>query len=132
MKLRYDLLNLLTAISFVLAFFCLMLYYITAFMFYPAMLFFAGGFGMLSAILIKYRKKRIADLEQAQEVLVMERTMNDDGETFVMRDQKADKKERKKRRRQKWQQLLPIIFSILASAFFAYLFIRTIILSLIK
>ena len=132
MKLKYNVLNLSTAIVFVLAFFCLMLYYIASFMFYPAMILFAGGFGMLSAILIKYRKKRLAELEQAQEVLVMERTMNDDGETFVMRDQKADKKERKKKRRQKREQILPIIFSIFASAFFVYLFISTLIVNLTK
>lgn len=92
-------------------------------MFYPAMLFFAGAFGCLSAILIKARKKRLAELDQAQEVLVMERTMNDDGETFVMRDQRADKKERRKKRRQKWGQLMPIVFSIIASAFFAVMFV---------
>ena len=132
MKLKYNLFNFLTAMVFVLAFFCLMLYYITAFMFFPAMFLFAGGFGMLAAILIKYRKKRIAELEQAQEVLVMERTMNDDGETFVMRDQKADRKERKKKRRQKWQQLLPIIFSILASAAFVYMFVARLIVTIIK
>ena len=111
MKFRYDVFNFSTAMIFVGAFFCMMLNYITAFMFYPAMVLFSVGFGMLSAILIKYYKKRLADIEQAQEILVMERTMNDDGETFVMRDLNADKKERKKRRRQKREQFLPIIFS---------------------
>ena len=132
MKFRYNVFNFSTAMVFVAAFFCLMLYYIAEFMFYPAMAFFAAGFGLLSAILIKFRKKYLADLEQKQEVLVMERTMNDDGETFVMRDQKQDKKERKKRRHQKFQQLLPIIFSIAASAFFTYLLISTLVVNLIK
>ena len=127
MKFKYNVFNFSTAMVFVGAFFCLMLYYLATFMFYPAMLLFAIGFGMLSAILIKYRKKSIADLEQKQEVLVMERTMNDDGEVFVMRDQAADKRERKKRRRQKRQQLYPIIFSILASCLFVYFFISTLI-----
>lgn len=123
MKFRYNAFNFSTAMVFVGAFMCLMLHYLTYFMFYPAMLLFAGGFGMLTAILVKYRKRHLEEIEQAQEVLVMERAVNDDGETFVMRDPSLDKKERKKRRRQKREQLLPIIGSGLASLVFLVLFV---------
>ena len=124
MKFRYNIFSFITAIMFVLAFFCVMLSYATNFMFYPAMAFFEAGFVMLSIKLIKEYSGQKENMEQKEDVIVMELASGEDGEAYVM---SQDKKKKRYRRSASFDKLLPIIFSILAAALFAYLFISTII-----
>lgn len=125
MKFRYNIFNFVTAIMFVLAFVCVMVSYATYFMFYPAMLFFEAGFVMLSIRLIKSYGEKKENMEQKEEVIVMELASGEDGEAYVMKQDKANKKRRKSNG--SFDRLLPIIFTILASVLFMYLLVSTII-----
>lgn len=128
MRIKFNTLNLIIGVCFILAFICLMVSYATYFMFYPSMIFFEAGFVMLSVRLIQSYGKAQKEIEERQEVLVMELAEGEDGETYVMQDKKRDKKMRRKRRNQKFDRLLPSIFSIAASILILYMFISSIII----
>lgn len=124
MKFRYNIFNFLTAIMFVLAFLCVMISYATFFMFYPAMVFFEAGFVMLSIKLIKDYTAKKENMEQKEDVIVMELASGEDGEAYVMQQ---DKKKKNRKRISGFDSLLPIIFSVLAATLFIYLLISSII-----
>jgi ABC-type transport system involved in cytochrome bd biosynthesis fused ATPase/permease subunit len=127
MKFKYNIFNFITAIAFVLAFLCLMFSYATQIMFYPSMVFFEVGFVMLSVKLIQNYLAKQNELSQQQETIVMELLSGEDGETYVMQDEKKDKKARRKKRAQKFDRLFPSIFSILAAALILYMLISSIV-----
>ena len=127
MKFKYNIFNFISAIDFVLAFLCLMFSYATQIMFYPSMVFFEVGFVMLSVKLIQNYLAKENELSQQQETIVMELLSGEDGETYVMQDEKKDKKARRKKRAQKFDRLFPSIFSILAAALILYMLISSIV-----
>lgn len=131
MKFRYNKFYFATAVIFVFAFLSLMFSYLTTAMFYPAMVLFCAGFVMLSITFLKIYKKQTIEMEQRQEMLVMERSVNDGGETYVMQDATLDKKQKRKKRRQNFDRLLPAIVCIVISAVFAYLLISTFVVKVI-
>ncbi|MBR4123979.1 MAG: hypothetical protein IKR12_00215 [Clostridia bacterium] len=124
MKFRYNIFSFVTAIMFVLAFLCVMVSYATYFMFYPAMIFFEAGFVMLSIKLIKDYSSKKENMEQKEDVIVMELASGEDGEAYVMQQ---DKKKKRRKSNANFDRLLPAIFSILAAVLFVYLFISSII-----
>lgn len=127
MKFRYNVFNFITAISFVLAFLCLMFSYATHIMFFPSMIFFEVGFVMLSIILIKNYIAKQKEVNQMQDAIVMELASGENGETYVMQDEKKDKKSKRKKRSQKFDRLLPSIFTILAAGLILYMVISSFI-----
>ena len=124
MKFRYNIYNFVTAIMFVLAFLCIMISYATSFMFYPAMILFEAGFVMLSIKLIKDYSFKKENMEQKEDVIIMELASGENGESYVM---KEDKKKKKGNRNFNFEKLLPAILSISAAVLFMYLLISTII-----
>ena len=114
---------------FVLAFLSLMISYATTIMYYVAMVFFVVGFSMLSVIFIKNYINQSIDDDTIGDPIIMELSGGVDGETYVMTDEKQNKKERRIKRTQKFDRLLPSIFSILAAGLFLFLFIRSIIVN---
>ena len=132
MKFRYNKFYFATAIVFVLAFLCLMFSYLTNAMFYPAMALFCAGFVLLSIAFIKLFNKQNAELAARQDELVMERTVNDGGETYVLQDSANDKKAKRQKSRQKFDRLMPAIFCIASAVLFAYLLMSTIVVNLMK
>lgn len=127
MKFRYNVFNFIISILFVLAFLCLMISYATYFMFVPAMILFCGAFVMLSVRMISNYVKNKDDREEQLEAIEMELASGDDGESYVMKSEKTDKKLRKQNRRIMLEKLMPSILSITASLIFAYLIVSTII-----
>lgn len=127
MKFKHNTFNLVTAIAFTLAFFSLMMSYLTSFMFYPAMIFFCTGFILLSIMLIKNYKKQKLEREQKQDTIIMELASTENGEKYVMQSEKTNRKERRKKRLENFDLLLPSILSICASLMFVYFFASKII-----
>ena len=127
MKFKFSVFNLTIAITFLLAFVCILLSYITLFMYYPATILFAIAFIMLSVSLIKNFINQKSINEEKQDAIIMELAMGEDGEKYVMQDEKTNKKMLKQKRRQNIEKLLPSMFSIAFSCLFIYLFISSII-----
>ena len=127
MKFKYNIFNFITAIMFLLAFFCLMLSYATHFMYYPTMVFFEAGFVMLSYILIKNGIKKQAEQDERQEVIVMQLAEGEDGETYVMQSDKTNKKAKRKRRSQLLERYMPAVFTILAAGLIMYMLVSSIV-----
>ena len=127
MRFKYNRLNFITSIIFVVAFLCLMLSYVTSFLYVPAMLFFAAGFVMLSFIFVKGYIATQKEIEQRQEAIVMELASGEDGETYVMQDESNNKKMRRRKRSQSFERLLPSIFSVVVALFMIYMFISSFI-----
>ena len=127
MKFRYNIFNFITAMCFVLAFLSLMFSYITYFMFYPAMAFFATGFVLLSVRLVKNYVSNKDKIEEQTEAIEMELASGVDGETYVMKAETNDKKARRRMRSLSFQKLLPSMLSIAASCLFIFLLISSII-----
>lgn len=124
MKFRYNIFSFVTAIMFVLAFLCIMVSYATYFMFYPAMVFFEAGFVMLSIKLIKDYSAKKENMEQKEDAIVMELASGEDGEAYVMQQ---DKKKKRRKSNANFDSILPVIFSIMAAVLFVYLLISSII-----
>ena len=131
MKFKYNVFNFIIFVLFVLAFLCLMISYATYFMFVPAMILFCGAFVMLSIRFVKTYIANKYDREEQLEAIEMELASGEDGESYVMKSEKTDKKLRKQNRRIMLEKLMPSILSITASLVFAYLFVSTLI-NLIK
>ena len=127
MKFRYNVFNFITSILFMLAFLCLMISYATYFMFVFAMVFFCAGFVMLSIRLVTNYAKHKNDREEQLEAIEMELASGVDGEQYVMKTEKNDRRMRAQNRRLAVEKLLPSILSITASLIFAYLIVSTII-----
>lgn len=127
MKFKFSVFNLTIAITFLLTFVCILLSYITHFMYYPATILFAIAFIMLSVSLIKNFINQKSINEEKQDAIIMELAMGEDGEKYVMQDEKTNKKMLKQKRRQNIEKLLPSMFSIAFSCLFIYLFISSII-----
>ena len=125
MKFRYNKLNFIVAIIFVLAFLCLMISYASSFMYIPAMLFFSVGFSMLSYIFIKNYIATKKLIEQRQETIVMELVSGEDGETYVMQTETNNKKIRHRKRSQKFERLLPSILCILVAGLMIFMLISS-------
>lgn len=125
MKFRYNIFNFTIAVMFVLAFLCVMLSYATFFMFYPAIVFFEAGFVMLSIRFIKNYNDNKDSVEQKEDIIIMELASGENGEEYVMKQEKSNKKH--KRRNGSFDKLLPVLFSIFASVLFVYLFVSTLI-----
>ena len=126
MKFKFNIFGFVTALIFVMAFLCLMISYATEIMFYPALLFFEAGFVMLSVIAIRDYLSKTDDLDQQRETIVMELASGENGETYVMKEEKNDRKARRKTRSQKFEKLLPSILCVSAAVLFLYLLINTI------
>ena len=126
MKFKFNILNLATAISFLLSFFVLMFSSLTNILFYPATIMFAISFSLLTAILIKSYIKKNKDDELKDEAIVMELS-EINADTYVMQDDETNKEVRRKNRIREFDKLLPVIFSSLAVVLFVYLFINAII-----
>ena len=127
MKFRYNILNFTTAIVFLVAFICVMLSYLTQYMFIPALVLFGAGFILLSVSLIISFIKRNKLAEDQQEAIIMELAQGEDGDRYVMLDEKQDKKQKRKRRFANFDRLLPIILSVGISCAFVFMLIRAII-----
>ena len=127
MKFRYNIFNFSTAIVFLMAFLCLMCYYLTPFMYIPALVLFCAGFIMLSVCLIKSYIKKNKLTEDQQEAIIMELAQGEDGDRYVMLDAKHDKKQKRKNRFAKFDRLLPVILSMLVAGMFIYLLIRSLV-----
>jgi hypothetical protein len=112
---------------FLLAFISLMLSYITNFMFFGTCIFFCAGFVMLSITLIKNYISQKQSFEESQDAIIMELAQGEDGEKYVMQNEKQSKKQKRSLRLKNFDRLLPSIFSILAACLFAYLIIQSII-----
>ena len=127
MKFRYNIFNFVTSICFVLAFLSLMFSYLTYIMFYPAMAFFAAGFVLLSVRLVKNYISNKGQIEEQTEAIEMELASGEDGETYVMKAEKNDKKARRRMRSLSFQKILPSLLSIFASGIFIFLLVSSII-----
>ena len=126
MKLKFSLFGLVDAVTFVLAFLCLMFSYLTEVMFLPAMFLFACAFGILTYILFVVSLKHQKEIDEKQEVIVMELAEGENGETYVMQDQKKEKKQRRKKRMQKFDRVIPSLLSGVVTVFMLYMFIASV------
>ena len=124
MKFRFNVLNLSTAVLFVLAFVSLMISYASHFMYFVAMVFFIVAFAMLAFIMIKIFLKGKEE-DNPADPIIMHLSGGADGEAYVMADEKQNKAERKRKRMQKFDRLLPFIFCVLIDMLFIFLFIKS-------
>ena len=127
MKFKFSIFNLSIAISFMLAFLCLMFSYLTPIMYYPALVLFCVAFILLTIALLKSYIKNKTITEEQQDAIIMELAMGEDGEKYVMQDPKTTKKQIKKNRSQNFDRLLPAIVTFAFSCLFLYLLISSII-----
>ena len=127
MKFKFSVFNLIIGISFLLAFVCILMSYLTPFMYYPAMVLFALAFVLVSIKLIQNYVKQNKANEEKQDAIIMELAMGEDGEKYVMQDEKKQKKLVKQKRKQNFERLLPPIVTIAFSCLFLYLFVSSLI-----
>lgn len=127
MKIKFSKFSTIMASLFLVAFLCLMLSYITAFLYYPTLAFFCAGFVMLSIALLKRYLNQKNLYEENQDAIVMELAQGPDGETYVMQSPKQSKKQRNQKRRQNFDRLLPFIVSVVISCAFIYFLIASIV-----
>ena len=125
MKFKFNVLNLSTAVVFLLAFVSLMASYATQVMYYVAICFFIVGFSLLAVVLMKLYLKKNSEEDNPNDAIIMHLSGGADGETYVMADESQNKAEKKKKRAQKFDKLLPFLFCVLIDALFIFLFIKS-------
>ena len=127
MKFKFSVFNLIIGVAFILAFVCILLSYLTQYMYYPAMAFFAGAFVMLSIRIMQNYIKQNHITAEKQDAIIMELAMEEDGEKYVMQNEKKQKNIAKQHRRQNIERLLPFAMSVLCAGLFIYLFVSSIV-----
>lgn len=114
-------------ITFLLALVAVMLNTVVGAMIYVALALLSVGFTLLSVNLyISYKKKSKED-ERIKEELLMELSVTEDGEEYVIKNDTSSKKYRKILRRERLNKLMPVIFSAVVAALMLFLLIKTII-----
>ena len=114
-------------ITFLLALVAVMLNTVVGAMIYVALALLSVGFTLLSVnLFISYKKKSKED-ERIKEELLMELSVTEDGEEYVIKNDTSSKKYRKILRRERLNKLMPVIFSAVVAALMLFLLIKTIV-----
>lgn len=116
-----------TIIVFCLAFLCIMFNTLLVYLIIPALLLLATGTLMIAIKLIKKYKSKKDDYAFNQEEIIMELASTEDGEKYIAEKGSYIKKMKRRLRGAKWDMLIPIIFSLIASALFIGLLIKYVI-----
>lgn len=92
---------------------------------YPAMVLFLVGFALLSISLFISASKNIKRQEMVQQELIMELSVTDEGEQYVLNNKKQ-KKFKKALRKEKFNKFLPAIVSLVLALVMTFLLIKSI------
>lgn len=110
---------------FVLAFICVMFDTIWSVLVYPALVLIIAGLVMLTIKFAMQASKKSKHDEMVQQELVMELSVTDEGEQYVLND-KSQKKLKKALRREKLNGLMPALFCGLMAVVLLFFLIKMI------
>ena len=114
-----------TIAVFVLAFLCVMFNTVWSVLVYPALALIIVGLIMLTIKFAMQANKKFKHDEMVQQELIMELSVTDEGEQYVLND-KSQKKHKKALRREKLNGLMPAIFCGLMAGIMLFLLIKMI------
>ena len=114
-------------ISFALSLLCIMFNTLWTPMIYPALVFLGVGFAILGVKLILNTNKKLKEQEFFREELLMELSVTEEGEQYILENGRKTKKYRRQLRMQKFNSYLPAIFSFIIVGGIIFLFVKTII-----
>lgn len=123
MKIGFSKFQIAIISVFLLAFLSIMLTYVNSIFVYFTLGLLTVGFALLSVMLIlNYKKFKLEQLHEKQE-LIMELSVSEDGEKYVMANSPYTKSQERELKAKKMDRLVPIILSVLTSLMFLYFFI---------
>lgn len=112
-------------IAFGLALICVMFNTLVNAFVYPALVLLLVGFVLLSISLFGNASKNIKRQEMVQQELIMELSVTEEGEQYVL-NEKKQKKFKKALRKEKFNKFLPAIVCVAISLVMAFLLIKSI------
>lgn len=112
-------------IAFGLALICVMFNTLVNAFVYPALVLLLVGFVLLTISLFNTASKNIKRQEMVQQELIMELSVTDEGEAYVL-NEKKQKKFKKALRKEKFNKFLPAIVCMAISLVIAFLLIKVI------
>lgn len=120
---KFSKLSWCTFIAFGLALVCIMFNTLLDAMIYPALALLIVGFVLLSINLFIKANKDIKRNEMLQQELVIELSVTDEGEEYVVND-KAQKKLKKSLKKDKISKLMPAIMSVVMALLMVFLLFK--------
>jgi hypothetical protein len=123
MKIGFSKYQIAIIINFMLAFVSVMLTYVSTVFVYITLGLLTSGFAMLSVQLILNYKKLVREQEHEKQELLMELSVTQDGEKYVMSNSPYTKAQQRELRAKKIDRLLPAILSVSAAVMFLYFFV---------
>lgn len=112
-------------IAFGLALICVMFNTLLDAFVYPALVLLLVGFVLLCISLFKNASKDIKRQEMVQQELIMELSVTDEGEQYVL-NEKRQKKFKKSLRKEKFNKFLPAIVCMIIALVLTFLLIKSI------
>ncbi len=123
MKFGFSKMQIAIITMFLFAFISIMLTYVSTISVFFTLAFLVAGFVLLSVVLIKNYNKFKLEQEHKKEELLMELSVTDEGEKYVLKDNPYSKSESREQKARKIDKLIPVVLSISASVLFLYLLI---------
>lgn len=114
-------------VSFCLAIVAIMLNVLVPAMVYVALSLLIVGFMLLTIKLYFIVSKKSKDDERIKEELLMELSMTDEGEEYIMKNSASSKKYRRMLRKEHINRFMPVIFSGLVTIIMIVLLLKVII-----
>lgn len=121
--IKFSKLSWCMIIAFSLAFICIMFNTLLTAMVYPALVLLIAGCTMLSVRLFKNAHLEEKRSQMIQEELLMELSVTDEGEQYVL-NSRNQKKLKKQLKRERFSKLLPALISSLMTLVFIFLLIK--------
>lgn len=110
---------------FLLAFICIMFNTVWPVLVYPALVFIIVGLVLLTIKFAMQANKKFKHDEMIQQELIMELSVTDEGEQYVLND-KSQKKHKKALRREKLNGLMPALFCGIIATVLTFFLIKMI------
>lgn len=114
-------------VTFILSLVCIMFNCLWTPMIYPALILLCTGFILLAISLILNTNKRFKEQEFAREELLMELSVTEEGEQYILENSRKSKKYRRKLRLDKFNSYLPAVFCIVVACVILFLFVKLIL-----
>ena len=111
--------------SFALSLLCIMFNCLWTPMIYPALVFMGAGFGILGVKFIINTNLKVKEQEFIREELLMELSVTDEGEQYILKNGRKTKKYRRQVRLQKFNSYLPALFCFIVVAVVIFLFVKS-------
>lgn len=123
---KFSKLTVATTITFVVALLCVMLNNVWVYFIFPALFLIGAGFVLLTVKLSLGLKQKNSEQELVREELIMELSVSEQGEEYVIKNSSQSKKFRRRQRMEKFNNLLPILVCGTIAGAILFLFLRAI------